>query len=99
MFKDCTKIFPNKLISEISDLIEKNISVNISNVKVIWLRYLNQEIKREPGEQNVGEKLNDVEDSKHHPVNQPLGIVFFGFTFHSFNTKQNTAENYVLVLP
>ena len=68
----------------------KNIYIYIY-IYIYILGYLDKEIKGEPREQNVGHELDDVENSEHHPVNQPLRVVFFGFTLHGFHSERNPA--------
>ena len=38
--------------------------------------YLEQEVERHPGEDGVGEELNDAEEGKHDPVREPLSVIF-----------------------
>lgn len=47
--------------------------------------YLSNIVEWEPGEEDVGKELGHTEDSVHHPVGQPLGVVVFGGTFDGFN--------------
>lgn len=37
--------------------------------------YLQQEVERDPGEQNVSEVLHNTKGSVHHPIRQPLSVI------------------------
>lgn len=42
---------------------------------MITLPNLDEPVDRHPGEEQVGEVLNEEEESVHHPVRQPLGVI------------------------
>ena len=41
----------------------------------MYLTYFHQEVKWEPREQDITEKLNNTESSKYHPVHQPFSVI------------------------
>lgn len=42
-------------------------------------------VKGKPVEENIGEELSEAEDAVDHPVGQPLGVIFFTWTFNGFD--------------
>lgn len=54
------------------------------------INYLSNIVEREPGEKDVGKKLCHTEDSIHHPVGQPLGVILFGGTFNGLNSAKRS---------
>lgn len=47
-------------------------------------------VEGEPVEENVGEELAQAEDSVHHPVRQPFGVILFARTLNGFDPEQET---------
>ena len=58
--------------------------------------YLQHVVEGEPGQEEIGEEFGDAEHTVHHPVRQPLGVVFFVGTLDGFHSGKQRKRKYVV---